>query len=483
MVEIRPRRGSGQVEPPGCPPVLVSTTLESGNFLHSLPLEAMPNSAALRRSLLAPLLAPLAVLLLGGFSFVPPTPRVALQEARAQQESFAERETTAQEVVVIQNGNLVNVVDGTVAEGVSVVVEGRIIRIIEAAGFQPPAGARVIDVEGRWILPGFIDTHTHIRTLDADRRALHSGVTTVRSSSVDAFQDVGIRELVRAGVLPGPDMVAAGIFVTQELGQALLADPRLIPLAGGVNTHEELRLLVQVNAERGVDVIKTRGTERAGLPETDPRQQVYDEAQLRVVVEEAARHGLEVQAHAHWDEGARAAVRAGVRSIEHGTYLSRETLELMRERGTYLVPTYSTVVDLTQPGGDYDDPVLRVRGSHMLPRLAETVRMAHEMGVPIATGADTSYGPESLLRISHEVRRFVELGMTPMEALRSTTIVGAELLGLADTTGSVEPGKEADLIVVERSPLQDIGSVEDVLVVVSNGQVAVNRLPFGLGSR
>ncbi len=385
--------------------------------------------------------------------------------------------------LVILNGNLVDVATGTVREGVSVVVEGRTIRSVEERGFQPPAGARVIDVEGRWILPGFIDAHTHIRTLDAARRALHSGVTTVRSSSVDGFQDVGIRELVRAGVLPGPDMVAAGIFVTQELGQALLSDPRLIPLAGGVNTPEELRLLVQVNADRGVDVIKTRGTERAGLPETDPRQQVYDEAQLRVVVEEAARHGLAVQAHAHGNEGARAAVLAGVRSIEHGTYLSRETLELMRDRGTFLVPTYSTVVDLTQPGGDYDDPVLRVRGRHMLPRLAETVRMAHELGVPIVTGADTSYGPESLLRISHEIVRFVELGLTPAEALRSATLVAAELLGLDGVTGSVEPGKEADLVVVERSPLEDIRSVEDVLVVVSNGQVAVNRIPFGLGGR
>jgi imidazolonepropionase-like amidohydrolase len=402
-----------------------------------------------------------------------PAPLQALQ-APASQDAL---------VLVIRNGNLVDVVNGSVREGVSVVVEGRTVRSVEGAEFQPPAGARVIDVEGRWILPGFIDAHTHIRTLDAARRALHSGVTTVRSSSVDAFQDVGIRELVRAGVLPGPDMVAAGIFVTQDLGQAILADPRLIPLADGVETHEQLRLLVQVNAERGVDVIKTRGTERAGLPETDPRQQVYDEEQLRTVVDEAARHGISVQAHAHGDEGARAAVLAGVRSIEHGTYLSRETLELMRERGTYLVPTYSTVVDLTQPGGDYDDPVLRVRGSHMLPRLAETVRTAHELGVPIATGADTGYGPEGLLRISHEVVRFVELGMTPLEALRSATIVGARLLELDQVTGSVEPGKEADLVVVERNPLDDIRSVEDVLVVVSNGQVAVNRLPFGVGPR
>src|SRR5690606_30083964 len=113
------------------------------------------------------------------------------------------------------------------------------------------------------------------------------------------------------------------------------------PLHGEtVDSPEELRLVVDVNADRGVDWIKTRGTERAGLPDTDPRKQSYTEAQLRAVVEAAARHGLPVQAHAHGDEGALAAVRAGVRSIEHGTYLSDETLALMRERGTYLVPTF-----------------------------------------------------------------------------------------------------------------------------------------------
>jgi imidazolonepropionase-like amidohydrolase len=135
---------------------------------------------------------------------------------------------------------------------------------------------------------------------------------------------VSLRELAKAGKIPGPDVVAAGVFVTTDLGDSILADPRLQELAGGVNTDEEFRLLVRVNADRGVDVIKTRGTERAGLPETDPRRQVYTERQLRVIVEEAARHDIPVMVHAHGDEGARAAVLAGARSIEHGTYLSPE---------------------------------------------------------------------------------------------------------------------------------------------------------------
>ena len=287
------------------------------------------------------------------------------------------------------------VLDGTGAppvRGATVVVEGGRIARVGTGDVARPAGAEVIDVGGRWVLPGLIDAHTHVSTLDAARRALESGVTTIRSASVPAFQDVALRELARRGAIAGPDVLAAGVFVTPQLGETALADPRLAPLAaleGGVTTPEALRALVRVNLERGVDVVKTRGTERAGLPNTDPRKQTYTEAQLRAVVEEAATRNVPVLAHAHGDEGARAAVLAGVRSIEHGTYLSDTTLRLMRERGTFLVPTYVTVEDLTQPGGDYDDPVLMLRGRHMLPVLAETVKRARALGVRVVTGVDT----------------------------------------------------------------------------------------------
>ena len=167
-----------------------------------------------------------------------------------------------------------------------------------------------------------------------------------------------------------------------------------------------------------------------------------------------------------------------MRSIEHGTYLSDETLELMRERGTFLVPTYRTVVDLIEPGGDYDDPVLMVRGMHMLPRVAQTIRRAREIGVKVVTGADTSYGPMSVTRISHEIAAFVELGMSPLEAIQSATLVAAELFRIESRTGAVEPGLEADLIVVQGNPLEDIVALQDVVVVISNGRVAMNRLRF-----
>ena len=381
-------------------------------------------------------------------------------------------------VVVLRHANLVDGARGAIATNAALVIREGQIASVESEPFNPPAGATVIDVNGRYVVPGLIDAHTHISTLANARRALESGVTTIRSASTNNYQDVALRDLVKQGAVPGPDVVAAGVFVTPDLGETMLADARLGALKDGVTTEDALRTVVRINLDHKVNVIKTRGTERAGLPNTDPRKQTFTEQQLSWIVDEATKGGVPVMAHAHGDEGAYAAVRAGVKSIEHGTYLSDSTLILMRQRGTYLVPTYITVVDLTRPGGDYDDPILTLRGAHMLPRLAETVQRAHRMGVKIVTGADTQYGPESLSRISGEVTSLTELGLTPLEALRSATTVAAELLGLSKV-GAITTGYEADLIVVERNPLQDAKALADVLVVISNGRVALNRLPFG----
>jgi imidazolonepropionase-like amidohydrolase len=393
--------------------------------------------------------------------------------------SLAAAAQAQQPVVVLRHANLADGVRGAIATNAAIVIRDGQIAQIENEPFTPPSGATVIDVGGRYVVPGLIDAHTHISTLANARRALESGVTTVRSASTNNYQDVALRDLVKQGALPGPDVVAAGVFVTPELGETMLADARLGALKDGVTTEEALRAVVRINLDHKVNVIKTRGTERAGLPNTDPRKQTYTEQQLTWIVDEATKGGVPVMAHAHGDEGAYAAVRAGVRSIEHGTYLSDSTLTLMKQRGTFLVPTYITIVDLTRPGGDYDDPVLTLRGAHMLPRLAETVQRAHRTGVKIATGADTQYGPESQSRIPGEVASLVELGLTPVEALRAATTVAADLLGLGGKTGAIQIGLEADLIVVERNPLQDAKALADVLVVVSNGRVALNRLPFG----
>jgi imidazolonepropionase-like amidohydrolase len=379
--------------------------------------------------------------------------------------------------LALVNGNVLDVRTGAIATDATVVLrEGKIASI----GPGPvPAGAEVIDLEGRYVLPGLFDAHTHLDDLDRARRALQSGVTTARSASVGSFRDAVIGQMAKAGYIAGPDYLGAGVFVTPYIEDAVLADPELMSLPAPIQSEDDLRALVRINVDNGARVIKTRGTERAGRPDTDPREQVYTEAQLRAVVEEATRLGVYVLCHAHGDEGARAAVAAGVRSIEHGTYLSDETLRLMKERGTYFVPTYTTMIDLLEPGGDYDDPVVKFRGLHMLPRIEDTFRRARALGIPIVTGADSSYGPESISRVSTEIVNYVKLGMSPLEAIQSGTLRAAELFGLEKETGALEPGLEADLIVIEKNPLEDIRVIQDIILVISNGRVGLKRLPFG----
>lgn len=379
--------------------------------------------------------------------------------------------------LAFSNGRLFNGVEPEIRDEVTVLVNaGRIERLL--AGDEPvPGGYQVIDLGGYYLMPGLIDVHTHLASLDQARRALESGVTTVRSAGVSAYQDVALRELSKSGVIAGPDVVAAGVFVTPDLGDTILADPRLGVLAEGVYSDEALRLLVGVNAERGAQVIKTRGTERAGLVDNDPRRQVYNEHQLGVIVDEATRLNMTVLAHAYGDEGARAAVRAGVRSIEHGAYLSTETLALMRERGTWLVPTYSTIDNMAS---DSARAQLRLRGKMILPVLAAVIRQADEMGVKIATGIDSDYGADALSRIAIEVEHFVRLGMSPIKALQSATVSAAELLRVHEQTGRIVEGFEADMILVPGNPLTHIEVLQDILLVVSNGQIAMQRIPFAV---
>ncbi len=377
----------------------------------------------------------------------------------------------------LTNANLFDGVSNQITEDVTVFVRDGLIERISTGSVNIPKQYEAIDAEGNYLMPGMFDVHTHIDSVGRAKQAIESGVTTVRSASVTSFQDVALRELVRNGKLAGPEFVAAGIYITPNIGDTVLADPRLVPLADGVNSDDELRLLVSINVDRGVDVIKTRGTQRAGLPDTDPRQQVYTERQLRVVVDEAAKHGLAVLVHAHGDEGARAAVLAGARSIEHGTYLSDETLRLMKERGTWFVPTYVTMDAMNEERYGY---VLRLRGKHMVPQLERAIREAYRIGVKIATGADHYYEEDAINRISIEVERFVEFGMSNFDALQTATVSSAELLQMDDRTGRIAEGFEADLILVPGNPLTNIEALQDVLLVMSNGQLALKRIPFAV---
>ena len=373
-----------------------------------------------------------------------------------------------------------NLFDGSrnrITKDVTVFVRDGLIERIATGEVTISGDYEVVDTEGNYLMPGMFDVHTHINSVDRAKQAVESGVTTVRSASVTSFQDVALRELVREGKLAGPEFLAAGIHITPNLDDTILADPRLVALIDGVNTDDELRLLVNINVDRGVDVIKTRGTERAGLPGTDPRQQVYSERQLRVIVDEAAKHGLPVLVHAHGDEGARAAVLAGARSIEHGTYLSSETLRLMKARGTWFVPTYVTMDAMNEERYGY---VLRLRGKHMVPQLERAIREAYRIGVKIATGADHYYEEDAINRISIEVQRFVEFGMSNFDALQTATVNSAELLQIADRTGRIKEGFEADMILIPGNPLTNIEALQDVLLVMSNGRLVLKRIPFSV---
>jgi imidazolonepropionase-like amidohydrolase len=386
------------------------------------------------------------------------------------------------EPLALINASLVNVRDGRITANTTIVLRnGKIDAVASGAA---PAGVRAIDLKGKYVLPGLIDAHTHADNLAAFRRALESGVTTVRSAGVSYYADIGFHELVKRGAAVGPDVVTAGYHVRPQIApEAFLSDPAYADLMSGVTTIEKMRRAVQMNLSHGVDWIKILATERAGTADTDPRKQVYSEDEIRAIVQEAATKNVPVEAHAHGDEGAMAAVKAGVRSIEHGTYLSEATLQEMKRRGTYLVPTYTTVIDLADAGGDYDVPALRIRGQHMLPRLRDTIVRANKLGVKMVTGSDTGYGPNSLTRIGQEIGHFVEMGFTPLQAIQSATIVNAEMLRLEKTIGVIEAGYDADLIAVEKSPLDDVTTLQDPLLVISNGRIGLDRLDFGRGGR
>ena len=378
----------------------------------------------------------------------------------------------------ITNANVVNVVDGSIQRNVTVIVRGG--RIESVAAGAATSQLTTIDARGRYVVPGLIDAHVHIANLRSLRTALESGVTTVRSAGVSSYVDVGLRELVKSGAVVGPDVLAAGYHVRPTIAEEAYFDtPSLADLMRrGVTTTDALKRVVQANLSHGVDWIKVLATERAGTPDTDPRKQVYTEAELRTIIQEAATKNIPVQAHAHGAEGALAAVKAGVRSIEHGTYLTDEAMQLMVKQGTFFDPTMEALKDVADVGGDYDNRDLQLRGLHMLPRLKESIARAVKLGVKIVAGSDTGYGPNSVGRLSKEVANLVESGMTPVAALQAATLNNAQMLRLEKQIGQIAAGFDADILIVERNPLEQVSTLQDPLLVMNNGRIGLDRLNF-----
>lgn len=380
-------------------------------------------------------------------------------------------------VLVLVHANVIDGNSSDVMRDATIVVRGSRIESIGNNAAAPSAGTKVVDVKGRWLLPGFVDAHAHLFSLDSARRALRYGTTTVRVVGVEHFVDVGMRELHNAGARDIPAVVAAGYQIRPDLAEAhpgfLLDFPELIRFRSGIHGPDNLRILVRALAAHHVDLIKILATERAGTPDTDPRTRTFTDDEMMAIVDEARKAGLWVAAHAHGDEGARGAVLAGIHSIEHGTYLSDDTLALMKARGVYLDPTISVWDEGTRD----ENPVLQQRTRAMQPRARDTTARAWKMGVKIVAGTDGEYQGTGLgLSMADEVVELVRTGMSPMAAIRAATSVSAACLGVEKSVGKIEPRMTADLIVVDRDPVADVTALQDLVLVIHDGTVVINRL-------
>lgn len=377
--------------------------------------------------------------------------------------------------LVLEGGPLLDPATGEVTEDAVVVLrDGEVLaagsrNAVRRALAEVGDTATRIDVQGAWLLPGLVDVHVHVNALADASGVLQAGATTVRSGSSSFYQDIALRSLPEWAPGTAPRMRAAGLFVSPQLGDSVLADPALAPLAAlpdGVREVSDLRYLTRVNVSRGVDVVKTRANPRAGLAEQDPLELVYDAEQLSAVVSEAAKGGAHVLCHAYSAEGCDGAVRAGVRSLEHGVFVSEGTLATMARRRTAFTPTLAAIQGMIGSA----DPVLDRRGREYFPVLQAAVRAAHAMGVPVVAGTDT-FGT-STTPVGGEIRRLTEAGVPALDALRGATTTAAWLLGMADRVGRLRRGYAADVIAVDGDPLADPSACERVRLVVAQGVVA-----------
>jgi imidazolonepropionase-like amidohydrolase len=374
--------------------------------------------------------------------------------------------------LVVEGGSVVDPLTGHVIEDSVVVLrDGAVLAVgsrdaTRRAVASVGSAARRIDATGRWVVPGLIDVHVHANAVADVKALVRAGATAVRSGSSTFYQDVAMRPL--ADWAPGlaPRMRAAGLFVSPQLGDSVLADPDLAPLvtlANGVRSTTDLAHLTKVNLSRGVDVIKTRANPRAGLADQDPLELVYDREQLSAVVQAAS--GRPVLCHAYSEVGIDGAVRAGVRSVEHGVFVGDATIAEMARRGTHFTPTLAAISGMIGSS----DPVLDRRGREYTPILMKAVREAHARGVTVVAGTD-SFGTD-VDPIGSEVRLLVEAGLTPLDALRAATTNAARLLGWSRQAGRLLPGGFADLVVLGANPLDEGTACEQVKVVVAQGAV------------
>ncbi|HKN74122.1 MAG TPA: amidohydrolase family protein [Candidatus Acidoferrum sp.] len=403
--------------------------------------------------------------------------------------------------ILLKTGKLLDVRKGSYIEGGAIWIEGdRIKEVGRLAEVQAhaPHDAKVIDLSHSTVLPGLIDCHTHLmarfasgkdgyllglatkseafRALEgaADARVtLYAGFTAVRDveNEGSGYADVALRDAIEQGLVEGPRMqvatraiAAVGQYNPFGVSPDLTNFPTGAQMVSGV---EEARRAAREQIGHGADLIKVYA---------DWQHPTLTVEEIRVVVEEAHKQGLKVAAHATTTEGIKNAVTAGVDSIEHGHRADREDLELMKARGTFLVPTVGGIdASFERTKNDPITPEQRERREAFRRSVQETVQLAIKLGVKIASGFDAS-GPAGQGRNADELVALTKRGMPPLEAIRAATLNAAELMSWQDRVGAVEAGKYADIIAVDGDPITDIAVLQQVKFVMKGGTVVKDTL-------
>lgn len=394
---------------------------------------------------------------------------------------------------LVRAAHLVDVKTGRVLENQTIVIAGDVIQSIASTAQMPAQPAdKVIDLGPLTVLPGLIDVHTHLTgNPDFDpykelastpaketingvvnaRTTLLAGITSVRNVGADGYTDVDLRDAINSGQIEGPHMLVSGPPLGITGGHC---DENLLPVQyhvtgdGVADGIAQVQHMVRQNIKYGADLIKICATGGVLSKGDDPQASQYTLEEMQAIVADAHRLGRKVAAHAHGAQGILWATRAGVDSIEHGSYINDEAIAEMKKRGTYLVPTLYLEDWMLAKGNlpaFYHQKMLDVSAV-----AKANIKRAVEAGVKIAMGTDAAVYPHGLN--AHELDVYVnQLGMTPLAALQTATLNAADLMGWSQKTGALEPGKWADMIAVEKSPLDDIRTLQDVKFVMKGGVV------------